>query len=67
MTPEYHEEHGADPALRGATELTHLLVVDDVERSKAFYTEVLGAELVREYGGNSVVLRFLRTTAAACR
>jgi catechol 2,3-dioxygenase-like lactoylglutathione lyase family enzyme len=40
-------------------ELTHLLVVGDVERSKAFYTEVLGAELYREYGGTSAVLHFL--------
>ena len=42
-------------------ELTHLLVVSDVERSRAFYREVLGAEVHREYGGTSVVLRFLGT------
>jgi len=42
-------------------ELTHLLVVRDVERSKAFYRDVLGAEVYREYGGTSVVLRFLGT------
>jgi catechol 2,3-dioxygenase-like lactoylglutathione lyase family enzyme len=42
-------------------ELTHLLVVDDAERSKAFYRDVLGAELYREYGGTSVVMRFLGT------
>jgi catechol 2,3-dioxygenase-like lactoylglutathione lyase family enzyme len=42
-------------------ELTHLLVVSDVERSKAFYRDVMGAELYREYGGTSVVLRFLGT------
>jgi catechol 2,3-dioxygenase-like lactoylglutathione lyase family enzyme len=40
-------------------ELTHLLVSSDVERAKAFYLDVLGAELYREYGGTSVVLRFL--------
>ena len=40
-------------------ELTHLLVVTDPERSKGFYVDVLGAELYREYGGTSVVLRFL--------
>lgn len=39
-------------------ELTHILVVSDVERSRAWYVEVLGAELYREYGGTSVVLRF---------
>ena len=42
-------------------ELTHLLVVRDAERSKAFYRDVLGAEVYREYGGTSVVLRFLGT------
>ncbi len=40
-------------------ELTHLLVVGDVERATAFYRDVLGAELYREYGGTSAVLRFL--------
>ena len=35
-------------------ELTHLLVVEDVQRSKTFYTEALGAEVHREYGGTSV-------------
>jgi catechol 2,3-dioxygenase-like lactoylglutathione lyase family enzyme len=40
-------------------ELTHLLVVEDAERSLAFYRDVLGAEVYREYGGTSVVLRFL--------
>jgi catechol 2,3-dioxygenase-like lactoylglutathione lyase family enzyme len=39
--------------------VTQLLVVGDVQRSKAFYVDVLGAELYREYGGDSVVLRFL--------
>ena len=40
-------------------ELTRLLVVSDVERSKRWYTEVIGATLHREYGGTSVVLRLL--------
>ncbi len=39
-------------------ELTLLLVVKDVARSRAFYTDVLGAELFREYGGTSAVLAF---------
>lgn len=39
-------------------ELTLLLVVRDIERSRAFYTEVLGATLFREYGGTSAVLEF---------
>ena len=40
-------------------ELTHLLVVRDVERARSFYENVLGAQVYREYGGTSVVLRFL--------
>ena len=39
-------------------EPTLLLVVSDVARSKAFYTDVLGADLYREYGGSSGVLSF---------
>ena len=39
-------------------ELTHLLVVSDVNRSRDFYRDVLGAELYREYGGTSCVLQF---------
>jgi lactoylglutathione lyase len=42
-------------------QLTHLLVVGDIERSRAFYRDVLGAEVYREYGGTSIVLRFLGT------
>jgi catechol 2,3-dioxygenase-like lactoylglutathione lyase family enzyme len=40
-------------------ELTHLLVVRDLERSVHFYRDVLGAELYREYGGTSAVFRLL--------
>jgi catechol 2,3-dioxygenase-like lactoylglutathione lyase family enzyme len=40
-------------------ELTHILVVSDIERARAFYLDVLGADLWREYGGSSLVLRFL--------
>jgi catechol 2,3-dioxygenase-like lactoylglutathione lyase family enzyme len=39
-------------------ELTHILVVSDLERSKAFYSNILGAEIYREYGGTSCVLTF---------
>ena len=42
-----------------ASALTHMLVVSDVERSRAWYTEVLDAELYGEYGGTSVVLNLL--------
>jgi catechol 2,3-dioxygenase-like lactoylglutathione lyase family enzyme len=40
-------------------ELTHILVVSNIARSRSFYVDVLGAELYREYGGSSIVLRFL--------
>ena len=39
-------------------ELSLLLVVEDITRARAFYTDVLGAELFREYGGTSAVLEF---------
>jgi len=40
-------------------EATFLFVVSDIERSRAFYHDILGAEVYREYGGTSVVLKFL--------
>jgi len=39
--------------------LTHILVVSDIEQSKVFYRDVLGATVYREYGGTSCVLQFL--------
>jgi catechol 2,3-dioxygenase-like lactoylglutathione lyase family enzyme len=42
-------------------EMTHILVVSDAERAKAFYRDVLGAKVYREYGGTSVVLDFQGT------
>ena len=39
-------------------ELTQILVVTDIERSRRFYGDVLGATVVREYGGTSCVLNF---------
>jgi catechol 2,3-dioxygenase-like lactoylglutathione lyase family enzyme len=41
--------------------VTHILVVTDPARSRDFWIDVLGAELYREYGGTSVVLRFAGT------
>jgi catechol 2,3-dioxygenase-like lactoylglutathione lyase family enzyme len=41
--------------------VTLLLVVSDVERSKLFYRDVLGATVYREYGGTSCVLQFQGT------
>jgi len=46
---------GADVAV------THILVVADPARSRDFWVDILGAELYREYGGTSVVLRFAGT------
>src|ERR1700685_2547225 len=46
---------GADVAV------THILVVADPAASRDFWIDVLGAELYREYGGTSVVLRFAGT------
>lgn len=40
-------------------ELTTILVVSNLDDSKEFYVDKLGAELFREYGGSSVVLKFL--------
>lgn len=39
-------------------ELTILLVVSDIDRSRQFYQDVLGAAVYREYGGTSCVLNF---------
>jgi len=39
-------------------ELTTLLVVTDIKRSRWFYRDVLGAKVFREYGGTSCVLDF---------
>ena len=41
------------------SELTTILVVSDMATSKKFYVDVLGAEVFREYGGDSLVLKFL--------
>jgi catechol 2,3-dioxygenase-like lactoylglutathione lyase family enzyme len=42
-----------------ATDLTRLLVVSDIARSRDWYRDVLGAEIVGEYGGSSCVVRFV--------
>src|SRR4051812_26565456 len=42
-----------------ATDLTRLLVVADLRRSVGWYRDVLGAEIVSEYGGTSAVVRFV--------
>jgi catechol 2,3-dioxygenase-like lactoylglutathione lyase family enzyme len=40
-------------------ELTRLLVVSDMERSRGWYRSVLGASVYREYGEGSTVLQLL--------
>lgn len=42
-----------------SSELTTILVVSDIEKSRQFYIDQMGAKLFREYGGTSVVLQFL--------
>jgi catechol 2,3-dioxygenase-like lactoylglutathione lyase family enzyme len=42
----------------GDVVLTLLLVVSNLDRSKEFYRDVLGATIYREYGGTSCVLTF---------
>ena len=42
-------------------ELTHVLVVRDLDASRLFYRDVVGATVFREYGGTSCVLQLLGT------
>jgi catechol 2,3-dioxygenase-like lactoylglutathione lyase family enzyme len=44
-----------------ASELTHILVVDDLASSTHFYCDVVGASVFREYGGSSCVLKLMGT------
>ena len=50
-------ETGGTSRFPSDSELTHLLVVSDLSRSVSFYRDIVGAELVREYGGTSAVFR----------
>ena len=43
------------------SELTHILVVRDIAPAVAFYRDVLGATVLREYGGTSCVLQLFGT------
>lgn len=49
------------PFPTGDMALTQIRVVADVARARDFYVDVLGAGVYREYGGTSVVLRFLES------
>src|SRR5215475_1068628 len=55
-----NQQRPSDP-LGADVAVTHILVVTDPARSRDFWVDVLGAELYREYGGTSVVLRFAGT------
>ena len=44
---------------RVGMELTHLFAVSDMDKSRAFSKDVLGATLYQEYGGTSCVLQIL--------
>ena len=41
---------------QGASAVTHMFVVADLERAKNWYVDVLGCAIYGEYGGSSVVL-----------
>lgn len=49
---------GHDTFLAEGVELTHILVVEDLKRARAFYRDVLEATVFREYGDSSCVLQF---------
>ena len=49
----------SEPFPAPGTEVTHLLVVSNVEASQRWYVDVLGSTLHRSYGGTSVVLSLL--------
>ncbi len=42
-------------------ELTHILVINNLEKSKEFYVDILGAKIHNEYGGTSCVVNFQGT------
>jgi catechol 2,3-dioxygenase-like lactoylglutathione lyase family enzyme len=55
------KQQSPEGPLGSGVAVTHILVVADPARSRDFWVDVLGAELYREYGGTSVVLRFSGT------
>ena len=59
--PAQKASNGEVNPLGAGVEVTHILVVADPAQSRDFWVDVLGAELYREYGRTSVVLRFAGT------
>lgn len=51
----------ADEFPEPGVELTHILVVSDLQRAREFWTQVVGATVFREYGGTSCVLKLAGT------
>ena len=49
------------PSAAIGSALTHILVVHDLARARAFYVDLLGATIYGEYGGTSCVLRWLES------
>ena len=47
------------------SELTHILVVRDIAPAVAFYRDVLGATVVREYGAKAGWVRIRRAVRTA--
>ncbi len=43
---------------REGVELTHILMVSDLDQARSFYRDALGAAVYREYAGTSCVLQF---------
>lgn len=58
-TTEVPPVTGSFPA--DGMELTHILVVEEIDRARTFYRDVLGAEVYREYAGSSLVMRAFGT------
>ena len=56
---------GARATTDWGSELTHILVVRDIAAAVAFYRDVLGATVRREYGGTLVRAAALRHVAPA--
>ena len=55
--PRVCESRGEMSFPSDGVELTHLLVVADLDASRSFYADVVGATVVRQYGGTSCVLQ----------
>jgi lactoylglutathione lyase len=56
IDPIFAQQAPQAPPRTGATRLVHLLIVEDQDRTRAFYEQVLGASVVRER--DPVVLQF---------